>query len=738
MKRYFISIIIVLLIIVSALYIYENTYSEKVPTDVIEKDIIILKTGEEYSGEIINQTDVNIVIKPIVVGNINVTYTFKYDEIKDIIPGRSKVKRILSNPLLKSYYEIENYKEDINELYLNGEFEKLEKEISFLRNNKSRFASGEWKLDIFYSALIENYRDMPIDNIMESINKLETWKKNIPKSITPIILLINANKNLAWKYRGTTFSGGISEQGREKMQKHLEIAQDLINNIDSEFEIIDPRFYSSSLAVSLGLGDLESKLTGFLQKSIAYDPDYYNIYTTTAPFLLPRWIGKSGSVEGFADWASNQTDGNEQYARVANSIRDYVGESVYKKIDLKWSRIRSGFQDITNKYPSNFYQLHSYIWMACYYDYYELAKHLTDKSGYAWNPQSNDVWGSFSNYYNCKTLANSDRTTIKIDIHKKIRKGNYSNFVELIKGDIDLNAKNADGETPLYYAIDSHFYDFADVLIKSGADIRLADEYGIKPIHLAAKNGIEYFVALLLDKGAPVNVQTVKSWSPLHYAARYGHIDVIKLLLSNKEIDVNVKNNIKRTPLHQAVFLGSYDMVSLLLEKEGINVNAADRHHNTPLNWAKKYGYDEISKLLISKGAKSNPDAITNEEIEHASDLVNKGIEAHNKGDYSKAKEFYLKALEVNPYKPDIYGNIALINMFEHDYEACFENTSKAIELDNDNAHAIYSAAQCLFMLNKPKDEILYYYQRYVELESNSFKTEELLQKYPELKQSKK
>jgi len=171
-------------------------------------------------------------------------------------------------------------------------------------------------------------------------------------------------------------------------------------------------------------------------------------------------------------------------------------------------------------------------------------------------------------------------------------------------------------------------------------------------------------------------------------------------------------------------------MVSILLGKEEINVNVADRHGNTPLNWAEKYGYDEISTLLVHKGAKSNPNAITSEEIEHASDLVNKGIEAHNKGDYSKAKEFYLKALEVNPFKPDIYGNIALINMFEHDYEACFENTSRAIELDNDNAHAIYSAAQCLFMLRKPKEEILHYYKRYIELEPNTFKTKELLQKY--------
>ena len=71
--------------------------------------------------------------------------------------------------------------------------------------------------------------------------------------------------------------------------------------------------------------------------------------------------------------------------------------------------------------------------------------------------------------------------------------------------------------------------------------------------------------------------------------------------------------------------------------------------------------------------------------------------------------------------------------MHEKDYEACLENTSKAIEISRNNSHAIYTAAQCLFLLKKPKEEYLTYYRQYIRLNPDNYRTRELLQKYPEL-----
>lgn len=731
LKRIFIGLSI--LSILSLTYYYYTINATRVPLEVIDEDAVSLKTGEKYSGRIIEYSDNGLVFKPTVIGSIDVSYTFLYKDIADITPGRLKVEETLNSPLLKSYYKIENFKEDMHALYLNDDFAKLEKKIVSFRKNKSRFASGEWKIDYFYIGLNEKYTDESIELINKNIEKLNVWKKTFPDSITPIILLIDSYIDLAWEYRGGFYSKGVSKEGWKGFKHNLKTAQKLINDYKDNNKVLDPRFLVMSVVVSSALGNLRLDVTNFIRQTMAYDPDYYPTYIKISSYLLPRWGVRYGVVENFAKWLSKENNNDEMYARISGNVLQSVKKEGYNKFNFDWSKIRNGFEEVINKYPSNFYHLHTYAWMACYYNDYKLTKNLTDTSGYLWNSQSIAVWGSFANYYDCKSLANSNKKN-KINLHNEIRKGNYEKFSEIIKGNIDLNIKNARGETPLQYAISSTLYDFAEALIKSGADIRISDDDGFEAIHLAAKSGVKNLVSILLSKGVPINALTKDHlWSPLHYAVRYGHVDVVKVLLEDKNININLQNSDKATVLHYAAFLGSDELVTLLLDRADLKLNITDEYSRTPLNRAQEKGYDKIEKLLLAKGAVASSNALTRKKIDLAKGFMSKGVKAHNKGDYKKAKEFYLKSSEINPFSPDAFGNIALINMFEKDYNACLENTAKAINVDKDNAHAIYSTAQCLFMLSKPKAEFLEYYKKYIKLKPNNFRTKKLLQKYPEL-----
>lgn len=86
--------------------------------------------------------------------------------------------------------------------------------------------------------------------------------------------------DIAWQYRGTTFSGGISVNGKEKFKEHLNIALDSIKHSESSIEIDDPHFYYSSIVIYVGLGRLDQKLNGIVQQSIAYDPDSTTRFTS--------------------------------------------------------------------------------------------------------------------------------------------------------------------------------------------------------------------------------------------------------------------------------------------------------------------------------------------------------------------------------------------------------------------------------------------------------------------------
>ena len=65
----------------------------------------------------------------------------------------------------------------------------------------------------------------------------------------------------------------------------------------------------------------------------------------------------------------------------------------------------------------------------------------------------------------------------------------------------------------------------------------------------------------------------------------------------------NAANNAQVTALFRATREGNTDMVRSLLSGRDIDVNATDESGSTPLLEAARYGHDEICRILIAAGA---------------------------------------------------------------------------------------------------------------------------------------
>ena len=76
---------------------------------------------------------------------------------------------------------------------------------------------------------------------------------------------------------------------------------------------------------------------------------------------------------------------------------------------------------------------------------------------------------------------------------------------------------------------------------------------------------------LITDCSINPNIQDVDGSTPLHIATRYGHPDVVELLLEYGA-DPNVKDNKGKTPLHIAAINNHVEVAKLLLEHAQIRM----------------------------------------------------------------------------------------------------------------------------------------------------------------------
>ena len=129
-------------------------------------------------------------------------------------------------------------------------------------------------------------------------------------------------------------------------------------------------------------------------------------------------------------------------------------------------------------------------------------------------------------------------------------------------------------------------------------------------VHAAAQ-GDHQWVKQLLKEGAEDIFPDKIGWFPLHYAAKYGHLDVVRLLLeAGRDVNAPAAKQLGRTALQAASQDGREDVVKLLISHGAdVNAPAAEDGGRTALQAASQGGHEDVVKLLISHGADINAPA---------------------------------------------------------------------------------------------------------------------------------
>jgi ankyrin repeat protein len=176
----------------------------------------------------------------------------------------------------------------------------------------------------------------------------------------------------------------------------------------------------------------------------------------------------------------------------------------------------------------------------------------------------------------------------------------------LLSRGFDPNTVNLKAEPALLNALNVGALSSAEVLIRHPRiNVNVRNAHGETALMLACLKGHVSLAKLLISRQADINHP---GWTPLHYAATGGHVELIHMLLEESAyIDAESPNG--TTPLMMAARYGSAKATQLLIE-EGADLQTKNQLGLSALDFAKQGNRPDaleiISKALdkLSSGKK--------------------------------------------------------------------------------------------------------------------------------------
>ena len=175
----------------------------------------------------------------------------------------------------------------------------------------------------------------------------------------------------------------------------------------------------------------------------------------------------------------------------------------------------------------------------------------------------------------------------------------------LVGGNVNLDARNAQGETPLHRAVEKGMKELSRALAKAGSNLRSRSNSGETVLHIAALNADPAMTEFLLGAGADPKARNDDGESPLHWAALSGNVSVAALLLE-KGADPNLADIKGNRPLHAAADSGNTELVRLLLARSS-DPGAKNREGLTAEGVANERSRPDVAALLSRAAPQASP-----------------------------------------------------------------------------------------------------------------------------------
>ena len=145
------------------------------------------------------------------------------------------------------------------------------------------------------------------------------------------------------------------------------------------------------------------------------------------------------------------------------------------------------------------------------------------------------------------------------------------------------------------------------ILLLNGADVNKVSESRETPLKIAVKLNHIQISAFLIERGAEL---ISKSFNALHDACKFGHYEIVALILKESKININIQDKDGNTALHHCAKDFKLNICQLLIEKK-CDLDIQNNFGNTSLHLAcqtKSFNLKnqkDMVILLLENGASS-------------------------------------------------------------------------------------------------------------------------------------
>ena len=267
---------------------------------------------------------------------------------------------VLTKQVLDGEMDQDQFQAAIRQHLSRGEFDRLELLAEELRQSRERFADGAW-LSHAYFAAFDLEADASPARYAALEEKLAEWENARPGSQVLVIIKAAFHRDRAWQARTAAVAKKVTPVQWEGFTRELAIARQILER--NPAAKMYPEYFAVMQTIALGQSWPKEEYFRLFSEAISTERDYYTFYYKAAHYLSPRWKGREGEWQEFAEQQRRARGiggaGDALYTRIVWATHG-KSRTLFRDGKISWETMASGFDHLLQEYPRSRYLKNAY------------------------------------------------------------------------------------------------------------------------------------------------------------------------------------------------------------------------------------------------------------------------------------------------------------------------------------------------------------------------------------------